>query len=1283
MQKTTLAFVLALLASPWLRAGAADLNAPAEFRILPFVVAEDPGPYTATMSEGPVNSWVRGGSFEPMVFRRKMHAGGDSPNEIVVSRDEIDGYNTWKSGLWDGAHVRVYRIREGKLVKVREDTIKAHHASGWNWGAENIRSRELIVPEVTEANLMIAGWSRKDVDYHFTVRAIDKNGGSSAPAEHVTAFVGKDYPRDAAKPPNRIVKFDLPRETRPSDALSAPTGLTYELDKKTGRIRLSWNAVTNADLAGYQVGVSDYAPEEHCGFHLYLSHSPTDELEHIKTGDMIFLEKECLSWDRRDRFSSRVFDATVSRSPHLTFHSDDTKQWSFVEHPAPLPPEFTDHGKTCIRVDMKTNERVRLFQYNHASLAQTWYNVLQTNKTYIVEFRARQEGLPEPTVSFRLGGPYSGSVAPIGFSIDGQWRKYRAEWTVPHVLKERGSVGTMELVFTGPGSVWIDNFRVYEAGTDFLDFPQEDYDALRESGMAVLRTHATIKSAWGYTMDSYLNPIGAAGHYGKDQETEHTLPSLLRVINKAGMEPWLQIEMCMDEREWLAFVEYVCAPYDPDTDTPNEKPWAHKRYAQGYKTPWIDEFERILFEISNETWNPLFHPFCFNWINMPEENSTNIYGSGEIYGLFQEHVIETMKSSPYWTDEVDSKFEFVIGGWAIAPNYGSDAARYSPSTRHVTLAAYNGGWDEKEAPATANDEGYFKALSQTEQVAKKAAIKFDALREKDLEKGISYVLGTYEAGPGYSMPNTITKEQEEQESYTMMSLAAGTATLDNFLLRGYHGFKLQNFFTFGRSRHYWHSHARMTSGGQAYPSWKALSMYNRYGTGDFLLTQSLTAPTWNLPQRGRKRDSAVDGAPMMACYATRKGNDYHLYLLSRKLDNYPVPGDAGYTPVTVRLPFKKPKSITLHKMEGNPRNHNLDSDVVRIERVELARRSFSRPFVLNEETGASEKGLPPSAAYLYVFKDVKDIRIRKLKADIRPASGQEEPATSPDVSFLVSFNQPVEAFGADDLVVSGSAGATTAVAKELPSSRKTTYLVTAAGVLGDGAVTITIPKGATRSASDESPNSKAAGSIEFKLPEGVGLPLLRWDFQDSHTNNLEGRTVPANSRLPIVQETELSPGPGSGFSDNGYYNQDAVSLYPNNSEKLDTDRYIAWEVIPRQGVTLALTKVRMGLWSRTEEGPMQYELRWSRDDFATSHVVPMNAARAEIRECPLQFESGIPAVADLSGFEKLQQLSEPVVFRLYLWGNYGQYTAGGIGKLGHRGIGDDLVVEGMLVGRVD
>ena len=162
---------------------------------------------------------------------------------------------------------------------------------------------------------------------------------------------------------------------------------------------------------------------------------------------------------------------------------------------------------------------------------------------------------------------------------------------------------------TGPNTIYMDNLRMYDSSADFGDWMPADYEEIRDSKMQYARTHQFIKSGFSYSMDSMMDVAGNMAQWGNVQASAWTLHSLLSSTLKADINPWIQLEMCMMDEEWLGFVEYMCAPYDPQVDTPASKPWAYKRYSRGVHAPWLSKFSKILFEFSNENWNYLFFPW--------------------------------------------------------------------------------------------------------------------------------------------------------------------------------------------------------------------------------------------------------------------------------------------------------------------------------------------------------------------------------------------------------------------------------------------------------------------------------------------------------------------------------------------------------------------------------------------------------------------------------------------------------------------------------------------------
>jgi large repetitive protein len=75
---------------------------------------------------------------------------------------------------------------------------------------------------------------------------------------------------------------------------------------------------------------------------------------------------------------------------------------------------------------------------------------------------------------------------------------------------------------------------------------------------------------------------------------------------------------------------------------------------------------------------------------------------------------------------------------------------------------------------------------------------------------------------------------------------------------------------------------------------------------------------------------------------------------------------------------------------------------------------------------------------------------------VNQAAGQADPTDATPVLFTVVFSEPVTGFAPSDLVLAGTAGATTATV----SGAGTTYTVSVSGMPGPGTVIVTIPGGA-------------------------------------------------------------------------------------------------------------------------------------------------------------------------------------------------------------------------------
>lgn len=632
-----------------LLAGAAAAQAPAsytraaEFTVTDQVINADLQPFTASIG-GFGNSLIHGGSFEPAVFRNRYTAVADAQDRIWLSRTAATHWDSLAEGALDGAEVRVYRIENGRFQLVRQDQVAAGGAAASGWTP--VHSEQQLVPAGTPA--FVFKWdnfNRPGVPYYFSVSAVDAQGRESDMAAAV-AVVRPSEIRDA-QPTNALVPFSPSRLPGLPLQVSAPEGLQALL-QPDGTVALSWQANTASRAVGYRVYRSDHPPDRHRGYFFDLQGRAKNSAEGIRRGDFVIVSKKFFSRADQGFHTHRVWGAksetgllTLQGLYHLPHEQDSRVSWELALHNSDTP--VTQPGETYLRLEVPTTQPIRLSYYNHSGTDQHWYPVLREEPYRVEVWLRRTSGIGN--VRFRLAGFYDNParrIPVITFTPGAEWRKYTAVFTPSEVQRGRAA-NDMVLEFLGPGEFEVDNFRVYRAGTPFMDFDAHEYAELQASGMGFLRTHAFIKTGRrSYDLSQLTAPAGVTSSAAR----HNTLPQTLHAIRRAGMQPWLQIEPHFSPAEWLGLVEYLAAPYDPAVDTPTTKPWAFRRYQQGQAQPWTNEFQRWKFEIGNETWNNLFAPWVFE--DMTDAATGQRYSRGAVYGLFQEYVVGIMRASPYW-----------------------------------------------------------------------------------------------------------------------------------------------------------------------------------------------------------------------------------------------------------------------------------------------------------------------------------------------------------------------------------------------------------------------------------------------------------------------------------------------------------------------------------------------------------------------------------------------------------------------------------------------------------
>ena len=669
-------------------------------------------------------------------------------------------------------------------------------------------------------------------------------------------------------------------------------------------------------------------------------------------------------------------------------HEPERVRLSLEAHQDP-PAEMIEPGETCLRIDALDDEEAKIEQFVFIGTdlpndEPIWYGQLEPGKPYRMEVWLRREKLGAGgAVTFSYGRAYPGLEER--FEVTGDWQRFTHDFVGPERPGEHWHFGH-RFAFTGPGTLWLDNARIFrvEGEPDAPFVPnatvlEERLTAAPASGPKgaqrcwVLDRHATMASLLSWHGSSQVSPDWSTSVRGT---VEMTIPMALELCARTGdgaeerVTPWFVLQhMLHDEADWRALVEYLAVPFDPERDSAEAKPWAHRRFTQrGAGTPWTDEFDELIIEFGNETWhNGVFD----DWIGFHLRN--NVWQGGPEYGLFCQYLIEGMRSDPRWAElGLDGKIRFALGdgyprrdvgdGWRLT--YGEEAMRTCPDADLLAHANYIGPkWETGDASASrVDDHGVQLALLAYPTGNAPEFVEMRKTRERLAAAGVEYELAAYESGPsGYALPGRAGKAEVLVQERYGKSLAMAVAALDGWLGAYAEGWTHQCFFSYGQGRR-WNSHTWFSEGFRPSPAWEAMKLRNRHARGDLVTVEAVSSPTIEI--RGESH-------PLIGCYAFREERRWSVFLLSRKLDGEHdgVDFGDGATRVALTMPPRAAERITLYRLTGDPRENNLEERRIAIESIPVpAKALHDGRFEVSSETGGLENGLPPGSVYLYVFE---------------------------------------------------------------------------------------------------------------------------------------------------------------------------------------------------------------------------------------------------------------------------------------------------------------------------
>ncbi len=752
-----------------------------------------------------------------------------------------------------------------------------------------------------------------------------------------------------------------------------------------GCVTLSWKASPSPNVVAYRLKRST-APAAKQMQRVYVT-AGTAKLE---KWDYVVVERKFSPFDMR-YVNPRVRGiGNPMDAPAWYWNGDGAKTaFSLVPHPKPVPEAMVEPGETCMQVKAGPGEQT-IGQYVFIGTKRAgesiWYGQLEPGRKYRLEVWLRQEGLAgDGAVTFSFGRGYPDIRQ--AFQVTGEWKEFQCEFAGPERPEEPWHFGH-QFTFTGPGTLWMDNARVFRCdrpedaekpyvpnATVLEELLKSQPAAGRKAAHRIwfLARDATMASILGWYAGANVRPDWRTA---VDGTMNMTVPMGLSFDLSTGadpasrMRPWLVMQHILhSEEDWLGFLEYLAAPYDPKTDSPKSKPWAWRRYQQrGTGTPWTDEFESITVEFGNETWhNGVFD----DWLGFSTRGA--VHQGGKEYGLFMTYLIGAIQKSPLWKSRgLDKKIRFALGanydGQVQADGkvvgYGEEAIQACPGAAVLGHANYVGPkWETGDYSARRyDDHGVQECLLSFLTGPERSQIKMGKAREALAASHHAYDIAAYEGGPGgFALPGSASAEQVETNEKYGKSLAQAVGALDAWMRSYQYGWTDQCYLGYGQGNH-WSSHTVLADGFRPTPAWLALALRNRYASGDLMVVQERSVPTF---QRGKET------YPLVGAYAMRDKDRWSVFVVSRKLDGKHDGsgfGD-GFTPVRLALPFARAGKITLHKLTGDPRLTNREKMNIDIQTQEVPAAALEKgALAVNERTGGSKDGMPPGSIYLYVFE---------------------------------------------------------------------------------------------------------------------------------------------------------------------------------------------------------------------------------------------------------------------------------------------------------------------------
>jgi fibronectin type 3 domain-containing protein len=625
----------------------------------------------------------------------------------------------------------------------------------------------------------------------------------------------------------------------------------------------AWSLLRTDTVTGYTANSASTAPADNTI--TFASSGPQ-----ILTGDIVWLDlDDVVAVPNISQFDTRIPAYTptwVAETTGSTMtHGEST--WP-ITLSTNVPS--SDTGNNSLEITDQNSEANGIWQYIENAFVGPTDEEFQTNHTYEVDVWLMQSGIASGDVTFSISGL---NLSHTFTGVTNQWQHFT--WTFPAVggISANSVQPSVHLDFQAPGTLWVDNFQLYDASWSPDTLSPQVVQAWNSFHPSVIRIWSNFaNAAQGYSflsLNSWLTPEiktrntpGIGSQYENRAQLEH-LPDALANVKAVGASPWLIVNMALSEVEWGELIDYLAAPAGVG--------YASMR-PSNHPGPYTDDFSTIYLEVGNEEWG------------------TQQVPADAAYGQWANFVISQATASKSYFNS--NQIKFIGNGFFLNPSFGSTAVQAAPQLSIVDYALYSSG-----NTSLTGDAYYQSDLVQLPATNGALIDAIVAQQQQDAQNGINYSLASYEQGPG----------SDTAQYAGDTSLAAAIGAIDVNLYASQRGFGMQNLFMYQVGTGAYTSHSNFASGFNPYPIWEALQMRNIYCSGPMVSTSTSTVPV----------TTDGNGYPLIAIYTFQDANvanQADVVVISRDLNNQ--------TPVTLQFPATPTGTAQLDMLTGNPRANN-------------------------------------------------------------------------------------------------------------------------------------------------------------------------------------------------------------------------------------------------------------------------------------------------------------------------------------------------------------------------